>query len=73
MVDGELVGDPLDLKMFEFTNWAFEEGSQDPFSIQTDELPQDYSKVRPPAGSGFDQAGTGEAESVRLAQERAVV
>ncbi|KAI3323123.1 hypothetical protein HD806DRAFT_498036 [Xylariaceae sp. AK1471] len=27
-VDGELVGDPLDLKMFEFTNWLFEEGTQ---------------------------------------------
>jgi cation-transporting ATPase 13A3/4/5 len=27
-VDGELVGDPLDLKMFEFTNWTFEEGKQ---------------------------------------------
>ncbi len=27
-VDGELVGDPLDLKMFEFTRWSFEEGRQ---------------------------------------------
>lgn len=27
-VDGELVGDPLELKMFEFTKWSFEEGSQ---------------------------------------------
>lgn len=27
-VDGELVGDPLDLKMFEFTRWSFEEGNQ---------------------------------------------
>lgn len=25
-MDGELLGDPLDLKMFTFTNWAFEEG-----------------------------------------------
>ncbi|KAI1850453.1 hypothetical protein JX265_013415 [Neoarthrinium moseri] len=25
-VDDELVGDPLDLKMFEFTGWSFEEG-----------------------------------------------
>ncbi|KAK3686010.1 hypothetical protein B0T22DRAFT_410822 [Podospora appendiculata] len=24
-VDGELIGDPLDLKMFEFTRWSFEE------------------------------------------------
>jgi cation-transporting ATPase 13A3/4/5 len=27
-VDGELVGDPLDQKMFEFTNWTFTEGKQ---------------------------------------------
>lgn len=27
-VDGELVGDPLDQKMFEFTGWSFEEGKQ---------------------------------------------
>jgi hypothetical protein len=27
-IDGELVGDPLDLKMFEFTGWSFEEGVQ---------------------------------------------
>ena len=26
LVDDELIGDPLDLKMFEFTDWAFEEG-----------------------------------------------
>ncbi|KAI1503516.1 hypothetical protein F5X99DRAFT_425362 [Biscogniauxia marginata] len=27
-VDDELVGDPLDVKMFEFTRWSFEEGNQ---------------------------------------------
>ncbi|OLN95427.1 putative cation-transporting ATPase [Colletotrichum chlorophyti] len=27
-VDEELMGDPLDLKMFEFTRWSFEEGKQ---------------------------------------------
>lgn len=26
VVDGELLGDPLDIKMFEFTGWSFEEG-----------------------------------------------
>lgn len=26
LVDGELLGDPLDLKMFQFTAWEFEEG-----------------------------------------------
>ncbi|KAL3458039.1 hypothetical protein BJX64DRAFT_267592 [Aspergillus heterothallicus] len=27
VVDGELLGDPLDVKMFEFTGWSFEEGA----------------------------------------------
>lgn len=26
VVDDELLGDPLDVKMFQFTNWTFEEG-----------------------------------------------
>lgn len=29
-VDDELMGDPLDLKMFEFTGWSFEEGGSSP-------------------------------------------
>ncbi|OAA64618.1 p-type ATPase [Niveomyces insectorum RCEF 264] len=28
VVDDELMGDPLDLKMFDFTGWTFEEGKQ---------------------------------------------
>ncbi|KAF7562565.1 hypothetical protein G7046_g1558 [Stylonectria norvegica] len=27
-IDGELLGDPLDVKMFEFTHWSYEEGKQ---------------------------------------------
>lgn len=27
MVDGEVIGDPLDAKMFEFTKWTLEEGA----------------------------------------------
>ncbi|KAJ3989971.1 P-type ATPase [Lentinula detonsa] len=27
MVEGDVVGDPLDVKMFEFTRWTFEEGT----------------------------------------------
>ncbi|EAS30876.2 P-type ATPase [Coccidioides immitis RS] len=27
LVDGELIGDPLDVKMFEFTGWSYEEGN----------------------------------------------
>lgn len=28
LVNGELVGDPLDLRMFEFTGWVLEEGKE---------------------------------------------
>ena len=28
IVDDELLGDPLDVKMFEFTGWSFEESAQ---------------------------------------------
>ncbi|KAK1997065.1 ATPase [Colletotrichum falcatum] len=48
-VDGELMGDPLDLKMFEFTRWSFEEGKQSPNEI--DDLDQGSlapSVARPP-------------------------
>lgn len=69
-VDGELVGDPLDLKMFEFTNWSFEEGSQNPFSVQAEEpKSHDYSVVKPPAGSEFDPD---EAETVGASCYRVV-
>jgi len=36
-IDGELVGDPLDLKMFEFTGWLFEEGAQGSGDQEDDE------------------------------------
>ncbi|KAL8944415.1 MAG: hypothetical protein Q9216_000466 [Gyalolechia sp. 2 TL-2023] len=58
-VDGELVGDPLDLKMLEFSGWIFEEGSQDPFSVQNEDArPQDCSLVKPQAGAEFDPLET---------------
>ncbi|KAF3479587.1 P-type ATPase [Arthroderma uncinatum] len=42
MVDGELIGDPLDVKMFEFTNWSYEEGSHN-----TAEVYEDYEHISP--------------------------
>lgn len=66
-VDSDLVGDPLDLKMFDFTSWSFKEGIQNPFSIQTEELRhQDHSMVHPPAGSEFDPDAMGDCGTVRL-------
>lgn len=43
-VDGELMGDPLDLKMFEFTKWTFEEGNQGGGGNEDD---QDQSTLQP--------------------------
>lgn len=60
-VDGELVGDPLDLKMFSFTGWNFEEGDQG----TGEHHDEDQGGIAPPiarpprhihlnAGTGFD-------------------
>lgn len=55
VVDGSLVGDPLDLKMFEFTRWSFEEGEQN-LSDAEDEDSHGIapSIARPPAGMEYD-------------------
>ncbi|KAI1462204.1 hypothetical protein F4805DRAFT_409700 [Annulohypoxylon moriforme] len=54
-VDGELVGDPLDVKMFEFTNWTFEEGSQGNADQEEDEQGGlSPSVARPPPTSLYD-------------------
>ncbi|OAQ96307.1 hypothetical protein LLEC1_00157 [Akanthomyces lecanii] len=47
-IDGELVGDPLDLKMFEFTKWSFEEGTQSTGDGEDDESGLAPSTARPP-------------------------
>ena len=53
-VDGELVGDPLDVKMFDFTGWQFEEGEQRP-GINDDGEPAGLSPsiARPPPGMEY--------------------
>jgi cation-transporting ATPase 13A2 len=55
VVDDEFVGDPLDLKMFDFTGWSFEEGEQG--SGNADEEEQgglSPSIARPPPGMEYD-------------------
>ncbi|GAM86777.1 hypothetical protein ANO11243_047970 [Dothideomycetidae sp. 11243] len=55
VVDGEFLGDPLDLKMFQFTGWQFEEGSEQPQGTEEDEQNSiSPSIARPPAGLDFD-------------------
>ncbi|KAK6952288.1 hypothetical protein Daesc_006823 [Daldinia eschscholtzii] len=61
-VDGELVGDPLDVKMFEFTGWTFEEGNQGG-ADQDDEEQGGFSPsvARPPMVPLYDTDGYGTA------------
>ncbi|KFZ06971.1 hypothetical protein V501_06875 [Pseudogymnoascus sp. VKM F-4519 (FW-2642)] len=48
-VEAGLVGDPLDLKMFEFTGWSFEEGQQNSGELDDDESKGiSPSTARPP-------------------------
>jgi cation-transporting ATPase 13A3/4/5 len=50
-VDNNLVGDPLDLKMFEFTRWSFEEGNQGGGNNDEEEQGTLHPSVaRPPQG-----------------------
>lgn len=55
LVDDELIGDPLDLKMFQFTDWSFEEGSQKTMHFVEPGTHQPAPSVtRPPAGMEYD-------------------
>jgi len=55
LVDDELVGDPLDLKMFDFTGWNFEEGRQRADALEEDEQNKLSPAIaRPPAGMEYD-------------------
>lgn len=54
-MDGELVGDPLDLKMFDFTGWSFEEGEQRSGDADDEEQGGiSPSIARPPPGMEYD-------------------
>lgn len=51
VVDEELLGDPLDIKMFEFTGWSFEELAQKANVVdQEDDQSSPSSIARPPPG-----------------------
>ena len=55
VVDGEIVGDPLDVKMFEFTGWSFEEGEQRAGDADDEEQGGlSPSIARPPPGMEYD-------------------
>lgn len=56
VVDDELLGDPLDVKMFQFTDWTFEEGGHhvsDQANPKYDTIAPSVAK--PPQGKADDQ------------------
>ncbi|KAJ4367166.1 hypothetical protein N0V83_007696 [Neocucurbitaria cava] len=55
-IDDELVGDPLDVKMFDFTGWSYEEGEQKSGNSGDDDPEQKLSPsvARPPPGREYD-------------------
>lgn len=66
MVEEELVGDPLDLKMFEFTGWSFDEGGQSSGAGEDEEHNKlSPSVARPPAGMEYDIDDAGGGGHVR--------
>lgn len=51
VVDDKLLGDPLDVKMFEFTGWSFEEFAQKATVVDQDNDQNSPSSIaRPPPG-----------------------
>lgn len=55
LVDGEVIGDPLDVKMFEFTGWELDEGDSMPGNKYAERSPGlVQSVVRPPGGPAFE-------------------
>ena len=54
LVNDELVGDPLDVKMFGFTGWSFEEGEQRSVDLDDEHSQLSPSVARPPVGMEYD-------------------
>ncbi|EKM54134.1 uncharacterized protein PHACADRAFT_209950 [Phanerochaete carnosa HHB-10118-sp] len=58
-VDGEIIGDPLDVKMFEFTKWTLEEGQVSGTGVVKSRVGGDrpaalvQTVVRPPGSASF--------------------
>ena len=66
MMDGNLLGDPLDVKMFQFTGWSFDEVSQKPM-IEDDHTPSSsFPIVRSPVGSVPHIEGNDPSEDVSI-------
>lgn len=74
IVEDEFIGDPLDLKMFEFTGWQFEEGSERPTGGEDEEDNSlSPSVARPPPGMEFDIDEDGDSPNSRRPIELGVL
>jgi cation-transporting P-type ATPase 13A2 len=63
VVEGELLGDPLDIKMFEFTGWSFEEGGNTSSDMSMNRHDTIFPSVaRPPPLIGDTQTSPGISE-----------
>ncbi|KAL2836265.1 hypothetical protein BJX68DRAFT_250883 [Aspergillus pseudodeflectus] len=65
VVDDELLGDPLDVKMFEFTGWSFEEGGGHAPEHQSSEHETIVPSVARPPGHNTSVDSSGQ-ESIEL-------
>ena len=65
-VEGELLGDPLDVKMFEFTEWTLEELAQNSNSDDDPISPSPSSIARPPTGLSLRLEGNEALEDVPI-------
>ena len=64
-VNNELLGDPLDIKMFEFTGWSFEELAQK-VNLSEDDVQNNPTSIsRPPAGLEYGMDNSSNSMTVR--------
>src|SRR6195952_4452004 len=57
LIDDELLGDPLDVKMFQFTGWSYEEGEQRGGADDDEGTKLTPSVAKPPAGFEYEVDG----------------
>ena len=67
-VNGESLGDPLDIRMFEFTGWSFEENAQKANTAEDDIDDSPMSMVRPPPGFEYGIDESNDNATVRYPQ-----
>ena len=65
VVDDDFLGDPLDVKMFEFTGWSFQELAQKTNLVDEEDGRNSPSSIaRPPAGMEYGIDGSYDCSEV---------